>query len=328
MERFWRDEPLLKDDLVAVNKLLLETIATAHPFVRNLLEGQFKNSGKLLRPALAMIGYRLGKSVHRQRVIKIAGVLEMVHLASLIHDDIIDKAALRRGLPTLYAQVGVKQAVLAGDYLLSKAMTLANTQEGDLNTTAVANTFSRLCESELSQDGSLGDFLISKATYLRRIGGKTASLFALSGYAGAAVSEAPREAQYLIHRIGYNLGMAFQIQDDILDYNGEKSRLGKEVGRDLLSGIPTLPLLEALAAEKETERGEGSLHTLVGKSRMNKLRAKRAIALTRHLGGIERAEKIARGYAERALNDINRLSNSEVQGLLTRLFERLSKRDY
>ncbi len=324
MERFWRDEPLLKDDLVAVNKLLLETIATAHPFVRNLLEGQFKNSGKLLRPALAMIGYRLGKSEHRQRVIKIAGILEMVHLASLIHDDIIDKAALRRGLPTLYAQVGVKQAVLAGDYLLSKAMTLANTQEGDLNTTAVANTFSRLCESELSQDGSLGDFLISKATYLRRIGGKTASLFALSGYAGAAVSEAPREEQYLIHRIGYNLGMAFQIQDDILDYNGEKNRLGKEVGRDLLSGIPTLPLLEALAAEGE----EGPLHTLVGKSKMTKLRAKRAIALTHQLGGIERAEKIAQGYAERALNDINRLSNSEAQGLLTRLFERLSKRDY
>ncbi len=323
MERFWRDEPLLRDDLVAVNGLLLDSIETAHPFVRGLLEGQFKNSGKLLRPALAMIGYRLGKAEHHQRVVKIAGVLEMVHLASLIHDDIIDKAALRRGLPTLYAQVGVKQAVLAGDYLLSKAMTLVNTQEGDLNTNAVANTFSRLCESELSQDGGLGDFSISKATYLRRIGGKTASLFALSAYAGAAVSEAPREAQYLMHRIGYNLGMAFQIQDDILDYNGEKSRLGKEVGRDLLSGIPTLPLLEALAVEKE-----GPLHDLVNKSKMTKLRAKRAITLTHQLGGLERADKIAQGYAERALNDINRLSHSEAQGMLIRLFERLSKRDY
>ncbi len=126
-----------------------------------------------------------------------------------------------------------------------------------------------------------------------------------------------------MHRIGYNLGMAFQIQDDILDYNGEKSRLGKEVGRDLLSGIPTLPLLEALAADGE----EGPLHTLVRK-KITKSRAKRAIALTHQLGGIERAEKIAQGYAERALNDINRLSNSEAQGLLTRLFERLSKRDY
>lgn len=328
MERLWRDEPLLRDDLDGVKALLLETISTAHPFVKGLLEGQLNNSGKLLRPALALIGLRLGSLEHRLRVLKIAAVLEMVHLASLIHDDIIDKAALRRGLPTLYAQVGVKQAVLAGDYLLSRAMSLVNTQEGDLNTAAVANTFSRLCESELSQDGSLGDYLISKSTYLRRIGGKTASLFALSGYAGAAVAEAPRSEQYLMHRIGYNLGMAFQIQDDILDYNGEKSRLGKEVGRDLLSGIPTLPLLEALTVE-ETSSTEGTpLKDLLSKLRMTKRRARRAIALTHHLGGIQRANQIAQSYAQRALNDIKELNNSEAREMLIRLFERLAKRDY
>ncbi|HHU88226.1 MAG: polyprenyl synthetase family protein [Sphaerochaetaceae bacterium] len=328
MERFWRDEPLLKEDLIAVNALLLETISTSHPFVKELLEGQLKNSGKLLRPALALIGLRLGSPEHRLQVVKVAGTLEMVHIASLIHDDIIDKAPLRRGVPTLYAQVGAKQAVLAGDYLLTKAMSLVNTQEGDLNTSAVANTFSRLCESELIQDGSLGDFSISKSTYLRRIGGKTASLFALSGYAGAAVAEAPKSEQYLMHRIGYNLGMAFQIQDDILDYNGDQSRLGKEVGRDLLSGIPTLPLLEALAAEKASSTGELPLKDLLNKMGMTKRRARRAIALTHHLGGIERATKIAQGYEERALNDINRLNNSEAREMLIRLFKRLSKRDY
>ncbi|MFA7371901.1 MAG: polyprenyl synthetase family protein [Sphaerochaetaceae bacterium] len=328
MDKFWKDEPLLRADLAAVNDLLLKTIATAHPFVRGLLEEQLRNSGKLLRPALAMIGARLGSGEFREKVLRIASVLEMVHLASLIHDDIIDRATLRRGRATLYSQVGAKQAVLAGDYLLSKAMTLVNSQEGDLETATVANTFSRLCESELSQDGAIGDFSISKATYLRRIGGKTASLFALSGYAGSAVAQAPKSEQYLMHRIGYNMGMAFQIQDDILDYNGKAKKLGKEVGRDLLSGIPTLPLLQALHGELSRAVEERSLHALILKGRMTKRRSRQAIALVHHLGGVKSASEIANAYSIRALNDIAKLKSKEASVMLKRLFERLSNRDY
>ncbi len=152
----------------------------------------------MIRPALVIIGSRLGNQEREDEVIRIASVLEMIHLASLVHDDIIDGAKTRRGIPTLNSIIGARQAVLAGDYLLSKAMALVKGREGDLEATAVANAFSRLCESELHQDAGEGDFLISKATYLHRIAGKTASLFALSAYAGAAVtmSEKPNNIFY------------------------------------------------------------------------------------------------------------------------------------
>ncbi len=328
MNLFWKGEPKLQSDLLAVGSLIDETIEHAHPFVKHLLTSQLKTSGKQLRPALAMIGWRLGEPDRKNEVLRIASVLEMIHMASLIHDDIIDNAGTRRGIPTLYAQVGAKQAVLAGDYLLSRAMSLVGGREGDLEASAVANAFSRLCESELEQDAGHGDFSISIVTYLRRIAGKTASLFALSAYAGAAVAKAPIRLQQRMHRIGYNMGMAFQIQDDILDYDGTPEKLGKEVGRDLMSGIPTLPLLEALENERSRPVEQRVLSTLIHKQKMTKRNVLQAITLTRDLQGIEKSKALAASYANRAFRDIQKLENEEVSSLLLNMFNRLSNRTY
>lgn len=326
MNEFWKNEPEIATELESVGSLIQDAVNRSHSFIRQLLAAQVKTSGKMLRPALVIIGSRLGNPERKEDVLRIASVLEMIHMASLVHDDIIDEAKTRRGIPTIYAQSGAKQAVLAGDYLLSRAMALVGGKEGDLEVAAVSNAFCRLCESELDQDAGQGNYSISISTYIRRIAGKTASLFALSAYAGAAVAEAPRNLQHTMHRIGYLMGMAFQIQDDILDYDGDEKKLGKDPGKDLLCGIPTLPLLEAMEIEKSKPLEERVLHQLMSKSKLSKREALKAVDLVIALGGLEAAKQLAHSYTERAFHDIESLGNEQISSILKDLFDKLSNR--
>lgn len=326
MNEFWKDEPEIASELEFVGSLIQDAVNRSHSFVRQLLAAQVKTSGKMLRPALVLIGSRLGKEERREEVKRIASVLEMIHMASLVHDDIIDDAKTRRGIPTLYAQAGAKQAVLAGDYLLSKAMSLVGGKEGDLEASAVSNAFCRLCESELDQDAGQGDYHITVSTYIRRIAGKTASLFALSAYAGAAVAEAPRHLQHTMHKIGYLMGMAFQIQDDILDYGGDGKKLGKNPGIDMLNGVPTLPLLEALEIERRLPEQERPLHHIIGKTKMTKRDAAKAVDLVVTIGGLEKAKRLSTTYADRAFQEIESLGDEHVATILKNVFDKLSRR--
>lgn len=281
----------------------------------------------MIRPALVIIGSKLGKTEREDEAIRLASVLEMIHIASLIHDDIIDGAKTRRGIPTLNSLWGSKQAVLAGDYLLAKAMTLVKGEAGDLKADAMTSAFIRLCECELIQDADVGNYLISSSTYIRRIGGKTASLFALSAYSGAAVTSAEKYQQYLLHRIGYCLGIAFQIKDDILDYTGNAAKLGKDIGQDVHMGIPTYPLIAALEIEKRNNLDKRPLFEMVkNKKPLSKKDSKKVVALTVSLGGVEKSERLAQTYIDRAFSDIKKLNNEEVQTMLLSLFKKLSSR--
>ncbi|NCB01343.1 MAG: polyprenyl synthetase family protein [Spirochaetia bacterium] len=328
MNGFWKDEPSLEEQLRQVRSLILTSIEQSNHFIKDILSDRVTTGGKMIRPALVLIGSKLGRSDREEEVLRIASVLEMIHLASLVHDDIIDGAKTRRGIPTINAIIGPKKAVLAGDYLLSKAMALVKGKEGDLEATAVANAFSRLCESELNQDAGEGDFLISKSTYIRRIAGKTASLFALSAYAGAAVAMSEPSKQHLLHRIGYCLGIAFQIQDDILDYTGDAKSLGKEIGQDVQIGVPTYPLIAALIEEKQNTSQKKPLYELVkNKKKLSKRESEKVVKLALSLGGAEKAEHLARTYINRALHDIDTLDNPEAQRLLISLYNKLAKRN-
>ena len=281
----------------------------------------------MIRPALVIIGSKLGEKEREEEALRVASVLEMIHIASLIHDDIIDGSKTRRGIATLNSIVGPRKAVIAGDYLLSRAMTLIKGEQGDLKASVITNSFSRLCESELTQDAEVGNFLISSSNYLRRIGGKTASLFALSAYSGAAVTKSEKYQQYLLHRIGYCLGIAFQIKDDILDYTGNASKLGKEIGQDVLMGIPTYPLIAALEIEANNNIEEKPLFNLVKQNKaLSKKDSKKVVDLAISLGGVKKSEELSQTYINRALNDISKLNNQEVQEILVSLFNKLSSR--
>lgn len=327
MNKFWKDEPSIEAKLQKVRSLILSSIEQSNPYIKDLLIDRVTKGGKMIRPALVIIGSKLGEEDREDEALRVASVLEMIHIATLIHDDIIDGAKTRRGISTLNSLVGPKQAVLAGDYLLSKSMTLIKGKEGDLESKTAANAFSRLLESELIQDAEVGNYLISKSAYIRRIGGKTASLFALSAYSGAAVTVSEKFQQRLLHRIGYCLGMAFQIKDDILDYTGNAEKLGKEIGQDVHVGIPTYPLIAALKIESDNENTDKPLFELVkNKKPLSKRDSKKVVAHVIALGGVKKSEELSQKYINRALSDIEKLNNKEVQSNLVTLFSKLSSR--
>lgn len=323
MLEFWNAEVEIKEQLEAVHSLIVSTVGEARSFIRPALLEHVQAPGKMLRPALVLITSKLCEKDNLDEAVNVAAGIELIHLASLVHDDIIDAAPKRRGRATLYARVGAKQAVLGGDYLLAKAMGLSANAEA-FNAQVVSNAFSRLLESELDQDSEVGNFFISQRTYLRRIAGKTASLFALCCYAGVALAQAGPVLEMKTHRLGYALGMAFQIQDDILDYDGSASHLGKETGSDLRCGIPTLPLL--LALEEERRRGTEELARLLKRGPLNKRSTAKVVSLVADLGGIDGAREVEDRYRRRAEKDIATLPNSEVRRLLTGLLATLSTR--
>lgn len=326
MLEYWNDEPALQAKLAQVQDLIRGTVETAHGFIRPILLSHVESGGKMLRPALALMCSTLGSEDVTADALRIASIVEMIHLASLVHDDIIDSAKTRRGSATIFSQLGAKQAVLAGDYLLAKALTLTSGKERGMNSRVISNALGRLCESELDQDADQGNFFISMHTYSKRISGKTASLFALSCYSGAALTDIDEQMKMKCHRIGYALGMAFQIQDDVLDYVGKASVLGKNTGNDLKCGIPTLPLICALAEEKRL--GCKELHSMLenNKPPLNQKTVVKAVSKVQDLGGVAKAAEYVRLYHDRAMKDIDALGNPTVQQQLRSLFEKLSIR--
>lgn len=327
MAEFWEEEPVLAAELQQVKATIEDTVVAANPFVRNVLLEYVRTNGKMLRPALVLMMSSLTNKEIDDDVIKTAAAVELIHLASLVHDDIIDGAPTRRGKQTLFASLGVKQAVLAGDLLLSKALSLTSRLDAETNRVAMANAMVRLCESELEQDADVGNFFITQATYIRRIAGKTASLFALSCYLGAALASEDPILRLRAHRLGYALGMAFQIQDDNLDYDGHAKRLGKEVAKDVKNGIPTLPLLLALKAEKSAGSSILRAHLYEPKLPLSKKKVEAILNLVIQYRGIEEAQGIEQRYHQRIQDDIARLGNPNVEGQLHRLIIRLSKRE-
>ncbi|MDK2858815.1 MAG: hypothetical protein PWP25_1, partial [Sphaerochaeta sp.] len=170
MSDFWDDEPHIQAQLQVVRKTIGQTVATAHGFIKPILEDHVNSTGKMLRPALVLITSMIGDQDRSEDAIRVGSVIELIHLASLVHDDIIDRAPKRRGNTSVYAKIGAKQAVLAGDFLLARALSLVSGKDSQV----VSRALTRLCESELEQDAGQGDFFIDRNTYLRRIGGKTA----------------------------------------------------------------------------------------------------------------------------------------------------------
>ncbi len=227
-----------------VEEELLSHYRPAQPF---LLDGQ----GKKLRPALFLASAKThGDDV--SELIPLAASLELIHLATLLHDDVVDGATLRRNLPTVNSTEGNKIAVLLGDYLFSKAFSLL-TSAGNLE---IIQLFSRVVEKmslgELKQQTDAFNLFIAEKEYLDRINQKTAEFMASCCLAGCLTSDSPEDLQMSLYHFGLNLGMAFQIIDDVTDYKGS-SKTGKDHFNDLKNGVMTLPLIYVLQSSSNKE---------------------------------------------------------------------------
>src|SRR5712692_2647583 len=235
-------------ELAELQRRLVEVGTGAHPTFRAAVRHLFTSSGKLLRPTLVFLSSRFGPGDDREIVLNLAQSLELVHTASLVHDDIVDRAEVRRNVPTINATWNDDVALIVGDYLFAKAYALAAVLPKPEVIAMVAQTVFALCDGELTEVASPAA-IPTEAEYLERIELKTASLYAACCQGAALLADADPEHVSALGAYGTNVGFAFQITDDVLDLVGDERDLGKEVGRDLAEGMATLPMIYAVAEQ-------------------------------------------------------------------------------
>jgi geranylgeranyl pyrophosphate synthase len=245
---------LVQEDLERVEQKMRGIASGAYAPVAEAFLQLLGSGGKRLRPALALASHNLFAQPASEKAVAVGAAVEMLHNATLVHDDLIDNALVRRGVTTLNAQWNKGATVLAGDYLFARAAGFAAETENVPVVQLFADTLRIIVEGELRQLFSSKQWDQPQAAYYPRIFAKTASLFAAATKSGAILGGASDEQVQALYDYGKDMGMAFQIVDDILDYTGEEATLGKPVGGDLRQGIVTLPFFYFLQNHAEPER--------------------------------------------------------------------------
>ncbi len=241
---------LIAADLERVDAKMQATSEVFMPLASaiNVLVG---SGGKRLRPALALLASRLYSGVNPDRVVSLAAAVEMLHSATLVHDDVIDGSLLRRGSPTLNASWSQGATILAGDFVFARAAYFAAETDNVRVMRIFSQTLMTIVEGELRQLYAVRNWSQPKDAYYQRIYGKTAALFAAATEAAAVLGDAPEEEIAQLRDYGHHVGMAFQIMDDILDFVGDPGKVGKPVGGDLRQGTVTLPVFHYLQTHPE-----------------------------------------------------------------------------
>ncbi|TWT95948.1 Octaprenyl-diphosphate synthase [Botrimarina colliarenosi] len=287
----------------------------------------YRLGGKRLRPALLLLaGEAVGELTDAHELLGV--VVEMIHTATLVHDDVLDEASLRRHVDTVNARWGNERSVLLGDFLFSHAFYLAATVRSDFGDAATAcqligRSTNRVCHGELRQTLSEGDLSLSSADYYDIIDGKTAELCACCCRLGALFSGASAEVADALESFGRNLGMAFQIADDLLDLTGDEATTGKTTGADLAKQKMTLPLI--YTRDSLVNGPRVSLEEWL-QNPSTESRAEVA-KLVEAVGGFAFAQKTAIEYANRAVADLAVLEESELKQSLATLAFFASRRD-
>jgi heptaprenyl diphosphate synthase len=319
MTVLWDEIPSLREELSAVNGIMLDSVKHRNGTVAEGLHSLISGDGKMLRPAFLILSARFGR-FRREKILPLAAALEMLHVSTLIHDDVIDDSPVRRGNPTLHTRYGMKDSVLIGDFLLSRCFLLAAEYTSPENAKRIARVIDVLCTAEIEQDEERFRPSPSVRRYVRMIAGKTAMLFSLACHVGAVEADCDRRTAEILRRVGYDVGIAFQIIDDILDYEGSADLLRKPIGLDVREGLCTLPLVYALAGD------DGDLARLLAGGELSDAAIAKVVSLVRERGGIEAARADAGRYTSRALREIGRLPPSanrdDLELLVTRLLER------
>ncbi|WP_026486146.1 polyprenyl synthetase family protein [Caldanaerobius polysaccharolyticus] len=322
MDKFWSDYPDIQKDLEEVRRMIEKCVSNGNKLIRDVLLDMIHAGGKMIRPGFVVLAGRFGK-YERKKLCSLAAMIEMLHMATLIHDDIIDNALIRRSKPTIQAEYGKNYAVFIGDFLFCQCFLLLSDSIAVKDIKKVSKAVSRICKGEIEQFESQYDVNITVTQYLKRIAAKTAVLFALSFYIGAHESNCDERLSRTLASIGYNIGMAFQIIDDILDYTGNEVVVGKPLGNDIRQGIFTLPLIYAL---QKGEREE--ITPILQKRSYDECEVKKLIEFARQAGGIEQARELARRYTKKAFNKISSLKECPSKQVLTEVAEKLLHRAY
>ena len=309
--------PRLGDDLARLEEALKQSVTADDPFLSQVAGHLITAGGKRLRPALTLASAAVGGVAAVPDVIQGGVSVELVHLGSLYHDDVMDEGTSRRGVETVNARWGNLVAILAGDFLLARASEIAASLGNEV-AGLLAATIGRLCEGQVSELRTAFDAKRATEAYLGSIAGKTASLMSASCRIGGLTAQLDRPHIDALTQFGLAFGMVFQIRDDILDVVGTEESLGKPAGHDLVQGTYTLPVILALA---EPEAGP-ELRDLLGRP-LDAPERDKAREIVKASDGIAGARSAAARYADQAAEAARAFPPGPVTDAMAQLGHRL-----
>lgn len=314
------------DGLGRVEARFREHLDTPIRPVAELCEHVERYRGKMLRPTLVMLSglaANPGLAEPTDEQVTVAAVLEMIHMATLVHDDVLDEATLRRGGDTVNSRKGNETAIILGDYLLSKAYHLCSTLDSQRTAVRVGEVTSTVCEGEMLQLAHRGDFALGEALYFEIIRRKTAALIALACELGAECGGGTLDAAGALGGFGGAIGTAFQIQDDLLDLVGSEPVVGKSLGKDLEKGKLTLPVIHHLSGLSAEARRD--MIGLLEAGSTSRAALERCLTET---GSVAYAKQAAAGLVGRAKSMLATLPPSPARGALSRLADAVIRREF
>lgn len=315
------DYPEIGNMLVDVNAQILRSTKDADDFISEAVSSAIVSSGKMLRPAFVILAARFG-DYNKDNVIKLAAVTEMLHIATLVHDDIIDEAKLRRGVESVQSKYGKDSAVFIGDYLFAKCFSLVSNELDHKSMDKLAGAILKICRGELKQYRLRYMYDVNIMNYLKIITGKTAALFSMSFHIGAVEGKLSERQTKTLSRIGYYCGMAFQIIDDCLDYSDNKT-IKKSTMNDLKQGYLTLPVIYALRTDQD-----GPLKHLLESTRFDEDAMKTIHDLVVRYDGLTQARQLAQKYTVKAFKLIETLPESDNRVALEDIVKKMLHRKY
>lgn len=316
----WNRYPSLKRDLGAVVELIEQYINLDESDVKKAIIEMIESGGKMLRPAYTLLMASFYEIDH-QRILGLAAAIETLHAASLIHDDIIDDAPTRRHQLSIQNRFGKDVAVYAGDYLFVVVFRMLSQNHLDLAAIQRDTKYlDNLLAGELNQKDARYDYQMSIERYLKQIEGKTAELFALATTIGATQENAPASFLSNAENIGRNIGMAFQILDDILDYEQSSKEIGKPTLEDLRQGVYSAPLIFTMSSNPTEVLPILKKQTAITDAEANELDR----LVKQH--GLGPAKALAKEYTQAAINDLEKLPDKPAKKILLQLTTKLLKR--
>lgn len=316
-------EPIAQE-LSILEENLTGSIVSGNVDLDRMVSYFFNSGGKRLRPALVILfGKAVNDGILTPKNFELALTMEMVHTASLIHDDVIDDSETRRGILTLNKRWGAKTAVITGDYILSRALSKL-TSIGIFAVEMFSNTLNELCVGEILQKNQSYK-VVSLDEYINKSERKTARLFMAGAECAAAIALEPNNVVINAAR-GYslNFGIAFQIIDDILNFVGNSCKVGKPAGNDLKSGIITAPAI--FAVQEYEKKGDSTLKNLIESGLKSDKDFKKAMKLILDSNGLHKSRLFAEKYIEESINALEPLENNEYKQALIDLARYAAKR--
>ena len=291
-------------ELAEVERRIRASVKSGEPLLTEIASYVIESGGKRLRPTVALLAFKASGGGDPAKIIELAAAFELIHSATLIHDDINDGGEMRRGRVSAYVKYGVQNALVTGDFLYVKGFGIGGKSPPEI-VDLTADVCAMLAEGEIAQKKHSGDVSLTGEQYLDIIRRKTALPIGASAQTGAMLAKASPQIISDMAEYGVNLGIAFQIVDDMLDLTGDPDLLGKPVGTDIREGNVTLPFIHALNDGSSVNREE--LMRIIRRKRKTEDQVRRAMDIIRRSGAVEKTLAVAKSYAKKAKDSLHRI---------------------